>query len=426
MGARREEAPGVPGLLIIADDLSGAADCAVGYASRGLSTSIRLAPGGGTGCQVLAMDADSRHLTPEAAARACLEAWQAVEGRPQWLYKKIDSTLRGNFVSEVAALVALAGMALVAPALPAMGRATREGRQYLDGVPVERTEAWRHDRLTGQADLCAMLSQGGVETRLLPLEALRNWEEARLVEWCRTQQDEGVGAIVCDSETDRDLRRVARIGAGLREVFWVGSAGLAHQLFGVLALAAEASAPKADRVAVSGPILTVVGSMSQVSRRQVEALKNMSAPAIVSCEVDLRQLMAGGEGEFRLPDVEQALDAGKDVLVALGSNEPIPGLDGRALCRRLASCLGDRLARLGGLVATGGETARALLDAGQLADLDVVGEVEPGVVLSVAECLRLPVVTKAGGFGRPETLCNAWRYLDRQRHSPVVASSRHG
>ncbi|EHL95733.1 hypothetical protein HMPREF9946_05094, partial [Acetobacteraceae bacterium AT-5844] len=56
--------------LILADDLTGAADCAIAFARRGLEASVgwhgaeeasqRLAPAGA----VLAVDADSRRLPP--------------------------------------------------------------------------------------------------------------------------------------------------------------------------------------------------------------------------------------------------------------------------------------------------------------------------------------------------------------------------
>ncbi|OAI65685.1 Hrp-dependent type III effector protein, partial [Ralstonia solanacearum] len=72
-----------------------------------------------------------------------LAAWQALARPATRLYKKIDSTLRGNVAAEVAALVPVAGLAVVAPAFPAAGRTTRNARQWLHGVAVEETEVWR-------------------------------------------------------------------------------------------------------------------------------------------------------------------------------------------------------------------------------------------------------------------------------------------
>jgi len=60
---------------------------------------------------------------------------------------------------------------------------------------------------------------------------------------------------------------------------------------------------------------------------------------------------------------------------------------------------------LGGLLCTGGETARAVLDAAGAAGLRLLGEAEPGVPLGTAVGWRdRPVVTKAGAFGTERTL----------------------
>ncbi|GAB0061180.1 hypothetical protein IBA8401_22070 [Pseudomonas syringae] len=55
-----------PGLLIIADDLSGAADCAADFASR-VDTHVLLSNGAPDLQGVIAFDTDSRRLAPQQA-----------------------------------------------------------------------------------------------------------------------------------------------------------------------------------------------------------------------------------------------------------------------------------------------------------------------------------------------------------------------
>jgi len=89
--------------LIIADDLTGAADCAVAFAKRGLDAAVLWGHGEDSGASVLSVDADSRHLPAAEAAARQLTA-QAAHWRPGVrLYKKIDSTLRGQPAAELAA-----------------------------------------------------------------------------------------------------------------------------------------------------------------------------------------------------------------------------------------------------------------------------------------------------------------------------------
>lgn len=60
--------------------------------------------------------------------------------------------------------------------------------------------------------------------------------------------------------------------------------------------------------------------------------------------------------------------------------------------------------RIAALVATGGDTAEAILDAFDAPVLDVLGEFRPGIPVSRAASAGgdLTLVSKAGGFGAPE------------------------
>lgn len=64
-------------------------------------------------------------------------------------------------------------MAIVAPAMPAMKRYTRDARQYIDDTPVEQTPVWKNEGRQGTASLDAMLGEAGVEVAHLSLSTLR-------------------------------------------------------------------------------------------------------------------------------------------------------------------------------------------------------------------------------------------------------------
>src|SRR6202043_2501527 len=103
--------------------------------------------------------------------------------------------------------------------------------------------------------------------------------------------------------------------------------------------------------------------------------------------------------------VSGALDGGEDVALTLSLEEGINLAESTLLSAALARFLLPLAPRLGGLLCTGGETARALLDAAGAAGIRLLGEVEPGVPLGRALGWRdLPIVTKAGAFGTARTL----------------------
>jgi len=70
-------------MLIIADDLSGAADCAIGFASAGLQTVVTLDPlNDKADAQVIAADTDTRRLSSARAAERTVAAFKALRSSP--------------------------------------------------------------------------------------------------------------------------------------------------------------------------------------------------------------------------------------------------------------------------------------------------------------------------------------------------------
>ncbi len=288
--------------LIIADDLTGAADCA---AACGPGTRVVLRDAGEIyDAEAVAFDADTRRMDAEHASA---ETARIVRAHPAGLvYKKIDSTLRGHVRAEIeAALTAYREIghpeaeAVVAPAFPAMDRITRGGRHYVRGVAL----------------------------------------------------DTGNVPDLCDAETDGDLRALVAKWTGC-DVLWAGSAGLMQALMSSMAKPEPLPLPKID-----GPIVFAAGSNTACSRGQIEALRDTADAVILT-----------GEAKILAEQV-------------------------------------SRRERIGALVLTGGDTARAVLLALGITALRIASEVEAGVPILITEGPRpIPVVTKAGDFGDRDTL----------------------
>ena len=410
-------------VLIIADDLSGAADCASAYARAGRETLVVIdgeASGMHGTADVVALDADSRRMPAADAARLhrALHARHAAPG--QLLYKKIDSTLRGNFAAEIAAIVDVAGIAIVAPAFPAAGRTTRDGRQYINGVALEQSEVWRAEGLDGVADTPAMLERHGLRTGRVTLADIRRGAVALAACMDRAAVD-GMQALVCDVECDDDLRAIAQASPYLAaRCFWVGSAGLAVHL----AQVAGGTAPPSPKVSVNGAIVTVVGSLSSVSRAQAQRLREATGMASIDVSASLLRPDASAA---RLADLQRKLASTlgqrQDLLLTIAMDEDIDMREGLQLCQGLAALLAPLAGTIGALVATGGETARAMLCAMHYSGLRLLGEVEPGVPLSIASGPRaLPVITKAGAFGSRDTLLHCHGTLAQLRGAAPVTT----
>jgi 4-hydroxythreonine-4-phosphate dehydrogenase len=102
-------------------------------------------------------------------------------------------------------------------------------------------------------------------------------------------------------------------------------------------------------------------------------------------------------------EVRAALSTGPTVL-SPDPAAPVVRSEAASVARLLAEVAAAALPETGTLVATGGETARAVLTHAGVTRLLVLGEVEPGIVRSRVPELDLDVVTKAGAFGDADAL----------------------
>jgi len=407
-------------IVVIADDLSGAADCACAFAKAGLETLVVIdrdaqqqsyngAP------YVISIDADTRRLTGTEAARINLDIFEQYCFLEQLLYKKIDSTLRGNFIAELKAIIDRAGLAIVAPAFPQAGRFTRKGHQFLKDTPLEETDIWRGEGMTGSAHIPSMLESHGISAASISLEDIRGGEQ-RLHEMFEALASSGAQAMVCDAEVDDDLQAITQASISLsRPRFWVGSAGLANHLPAAAKMAVKPF--EIAPIAIKGSILTVVGSLSSASRTQAEYL--FAASQLERIDVPARILREGRihpDWQALSDKLAVLLQQGRDTLILISAGEPVNMAEGLRLCQSLALLVAPLAEHIGAVISTGGETARAILSAMGSKGLRVIGEIESGVPLSVTVGINpTAVITKAGAFGNRETLFRCYETLRQAR-----------
>lgn len=410
-------------MLILADDLSGAADCGVACVAAGLETIVAL---GHTdevaAADVLSLDADTRSLPPDRAASEVRTIMRHYAQAPELLlFKKIDSTLRGNVGPELAAALEVLRVvrpshrtvAIIAPAFPATGRTTRDGTQYVHGRPLHDLDIWRVQGLKDHANISAMLESAGLACTLLGLDSIREGQNG-LAEKMKSAAA-AADVLVCDAENDEDLLAIASASTQLEnKPMWVGSAGLAYQLPRAAGMA-KAETPRASSPsAVTGPALFVIGSLSRNSQEQVRRLA--AYPDSISIIVAPDILLSGdGNPEWRasLGELKKAISAGKDVVLTPGTDTRID-LDLRPrLAAALAKLASSVREDIGALVASGGETARAVFEAFGITRLRLSSELERGIPVSITENWSRPlrVITKAGDFGGPDALIHCSRYL---------------
>lgn len=383
---------------VIADDLTGAADSGVQFARAGYRVAVvfRGEPVPSEDLDAVVFDTDSRTLRPGLASRYVAEAGRAARDAPL-VYKKFDSTLRGSVAAELSAAFETTRRrrVVVAPAFPAAGRTTEGGIQLVHGVPVHETEMKNDPRTpVREGHVPTLLGRWSPSVGTLGVGDLEDPENVRRVlerhEW-----------TVADAARDADLEALVRAVPEPGEILWAGSAGLA------LALGAVFPGPRpggAAPFAGAGSVLVVVGSLNAASRGQldrvVERYGEVAVPVGPGSAVTVPEVVARARS---------ILSGGSPCAVVHSSGKASAADRGRVM-RALAGAAAalGREGLFDGLVLTGGSTAVAVSRALGASGIRLSGEIEAGVPVGA---LIGPdphtVVTKAGGFGGPDTLVGA-------------------
>ena len=334
---------------LLADDLTGALDSAARFVPR--FGPIEVSWRRPSEARAAAYDSETREAADPAAG---MLRWAPYLRDAELAFKKLDSMLRGHVAAEIAACLRAGRFAhaVIAPAFPYHGRITSGGRHYAHGRDIG-------------IDLGLDFARLGIPLSL-----------------CRPGDPPSPGVGLWDAVDEGDLDRIVAAGRRLPgRVLWCGSGGLAA------ALAGPAPPPCP---ALPGPMLALLGSDHPATAAQFAA-----APATAT--------LLGPDGARAIgPSL-----AGRDAVLRAHVPEGTPREAAATLIGETFIALALALPAPGTLVVTGGETLRRLCDALRASHLTVLGELMPGVPVSSLEGGAwdgVTVVSKSGGFGRPDFL----------------------
>lgn len=418
---------------IIADDLTGANDSAASFAAAGLKTCVAFSDYGAlpSDCAVAVADTESRDIGPARAAKA-VEA--AVEGfskaKPEILFKKIDSTMRGSIGAELEAALHASGRGfiLMAPALPASGRTTEQGCQLLNGERLEDTELARIPKspVTTSHIPTIISKTSALHAVVIGVEELPSLQ-AKIPSLIAN----GADVIICDGITDEHLALAASAGVATGALL-CGCAGLAREVSEIICGRSAASkAPEVQDKASS--VLVLSGSISAVTRAQTRHLVEERGAALVRVDAGLcardpsaAALKAADEleglrrgrpcGIFVVAGAysEDDVEASRRTVGALGITFEEAG---ERMARCMAIIASHQAASFGAYVFTGGDTACHACSAIGATVLQTLGEIQGGVPccrILQGLCSGRLLATKAGAFGDEGALSEAADFLMKQ------------
>jgi uncharacterized protein YgbK (DUF1537 family) len=406
-------------ILIIADDLTGAADSAVQFRQAGFSAVVLAQPASHRSAwpraQVVSLSLNTRNVSPAAVRHIWQRQDPTIRALAQdaLVYQKIDSTLRGHPGIEVRLLLDCLGAtsALIVPAFPKLGRQTIDGVHRVNGLPLAETEYIRTQRRSQPTSYVPELFATGDDARPihLPWQVIDGGVDL-VAQWLRERVDGPSRLITADAADERHLDILTQAVLPLvGRVLLVGSAGWAERL------ATACQGLLADMPTSPGA-LGVVGSLGAVATRQVAAASQAGITVVQWASVPAHAMRSKAAPDWQ--SVVRTLAAGCSVVLWTNSGDPHRAARsaGQHVLRAVADIVRQLLSTtpVSGLMIVGGDTAQTVLYALRASGLVLAGEVTPGVPygrLLHGPFAGLPTATKAGGFGADTVLEECLKFL---------------
>jgi D-threonate/D-erythronate kinase len=377
---------------VIADDLTGAAELGAVGLRHGLRAEIIRSGLPGGEADLVCVDTDSRSCNPvEAAKRAAAAATMLHEAGATWIYKKVDSVLRGNVTAEVEAVMKALNYdrALLLPANPSLGRVIRDGEYFIHGRPIHRTEFAQDPEYPRRS------------AQVLRLLAAPEHFLMRLANGVLEVPENTL--LVGQTDTPEGVRR----WAGVREASMLPVGG--SEFFGALLDEERAGTVSRDLEAVDfavGRQLFICGSTSKSVQPLVKSARSTRVPVFgLPQELMWGKDFSAGAREVILERIVAAFETSRRVILCVG----LPTVREVQIARRLAEHLVDiservlRRVIVENIFAEGGATSAELVRRMQWPRLEVRREWAPGVATLATAGERSQWLTiKPGSYSWPD------------------------
>jgi uncharacterized protein YgbK (DUF1537 family) len=420
-------------LLVIADDLTGALDAGVHFAERGITTEVNPVFNNAStevkpeeSVEVVVINTESRHIQADEASRlVILAARYGMDHGAKFIYKKTDSTLRGNLGAELEALMEATRENRIPfiPAYPALNRYTRKGYHYIGDQflhqtrfaedPLEPVTSSFIPEILNRQTLCK-----------IGLYSFPFYQDVSL-----SENDERE-ILVFDCSSDLDMERIGSfLEVQKRLKIVAGSAGFAS----VLAEKLSFYSTPVESIGNPGTCLIINGSLNPVSLEQVRVMEKSSMkcihlePEFLNSESDQQEQWDRliGKAINVLQDESFLLVSSTRSLVDLKGylknkhSESITKDIYSAAARRFGHFIAKILntCDIGMMIVVGGDTLMALVSEMHIPFLHPIKEVLPGVVLSKMKIKGQStyLVTKPGGYGEKDTLFRIIHHIKNQK-----------
>ena len=427
---------------IIADDLTGANDTSLQLFLRGCKTQVAfgedISIDENLKTEVFAMSTETRNVDAKTAHEKVLNVSENILKKYnfEYIYKKIDSVLRGNIAVEVVTLLDSLeyDAAVIFPAFPNEGRTTIGGFHLVKGIPLQRTEVSRDPACPiMESNIINLLKSQLPEemanyTDLISLDVVMKGAGPILTK-LNDLISKGKKLIVADAVSTTDLEQIAfAVTKSSYKILPVGSAGAAQALGKIWHPDTDEDLVKEPQVP-NLPKLVVSGSATDLTASQIKRLQeNDNIENTYFIAIKPQNIFSNDFEEIAERVLNNLI---KDNTVIIHSSELIENTEELSsllieneltkevfiskICDYLASVTKTVLSQKEAvLITVGGETSYKCCRAIGSKNLQIIDTVAPAIPLGVDHKGQL-IVTKSGNLGTQNTLIDVVRYFEQDK-----------
>ncbi len=379
-------------IAVIADDFTGAAEIGGVGLRHGLNVVIETKVEQDEDADLLIIAADTRTLSPECAAKEIKRLTkQLLELNPKYIYKKLDSVLRGNIAEELNAQLEISGKkkAIIIAGNPNFNRLIKGGIYYVDGKPLAETSFVKDTEYSIHSSSVIELV-GAARQNLASINV--------------DQPIPDLGLVIGDVTNSEDMEKWSEVVDN--ETIAAGGAG-----FFDIILNKEFSKQNrnSDNECILGAkTLYVFGSAFPKSNELIQSIKDSKVfisnmPEGIYWDKNYKKsLMLEWANE-----IVRKIEENKRVIITInhsGNKEEDIAIRIRETVGQLVKIIVD-LVEFDDMLIEGGATAAVIFKSLNITRLYPFNEIEPGVIqMNVAGYPRLSITTKPGSYIWPKEI----------------------
>ena len=419
-------------IYMIADDLTGANDTGVQFSKKGYNTKVSIFNKQSTiiipdNLDVFVVDTETRELKSKIAREKLRNILKKLNiNKNDMIYKKVDSTLRGNVGDEIEEIMNILkkDICVFSPSYPSYQRITVGGHLIVDQKPLELSEysCYNSTQIENSSISFLLERQTDFPVAQIDLKDVAKGQKTILLKINELYQKENK-IIIIDSTNEEHLEDIFTSGLKFDgSVLFSGSAGLANHFPNVYNKSEEL---KINIENNEGPVIVVAGSRNSIMEDQINYLKNKLDFA--ELKIDLEQILSN---KRKILDnyttvCIKAIKTNRDLVLhtnAIYNEEKLINkklmlkykLTFRELEIYIKTFLGELISKIlknsyvRNLILTGGDIALGVCEELKIYSMNILDELLPGIPLAIANYknYKLNIITKAGGFGKKDTLYN--------------------